>query len=104
MVRVTILYPNRPGSRFDVEYYLNTHVPTISRLLESVIKDLTVDIGARGAGTESSPPFVAIFAITCESVEAFTTGFAPHAAQLQGDIANYTDVEPIVQISDIRIG
>jgi hypothetical protein len=27
----------------------------------------------------------------------------PHYAELQGDIANYTDIEPIVQISELRI-
>ena len=27
MVKVSVLYPNKPGSRFDVEYYLNTHMP-----------------------------------------------------------------------------
>ena len=27
MVKVSVLYPNKPGSRFDIEYYLNTHMP-----------------------------------------------------------------------------
>jgi hypothetical protein len=27
----------------------------------------------------------------------------PHYAELQGDIPNYTDIEPVVQIGDIRI-
>jgi hypothetical protein len=28
----------------------------------------------------------------------------PHYKELQGDIPNYTDVEPFFQISEIRIG
>ena len=30
--------------------------------------------------------------------------FTPVAGQLQGDIPNYTNIEPVIQISDIRIG
>ncbi len=104
MIRVTVLYPNNPGSRFDIEYYLNTHVPMANKLLGSAIKALTVDIGSGGATPDTPPAFLAIFAITCESVEAFTDAFMPNAGALQGDIPNYTDVEPIIQISDIRIG
>jgi uncharacterized protein (TIGR02118 family) len=104
MVRVTVLYTNHPGSRFDVEYYLNTHVPLASKLLEPVVKDLTVDVGASGAAPDTPPPFAAIFAITCESAQAFAEAFMPNAAELQGDIPNYTDIIPILQISDIRIG
>ena len=39
----------------------------------------------------------------CESAEAFQTAFAPHAAEIMGDIANYTDIEPTIQISDVKI-
>jgi uncharacterized protein (TIGR02118 family) len=104
MIRVSVLYPNHSGSRFDIEYYLNTHIPLISQLLGAVIKNLTVDIGAHGALPGSPPPFAAIFAITCDSAEAFAEAFRTHAAQLQSDIPNYTDIEPILQISEIRIG
>jgi hypothetical protein len=30
------------------------------------------------------------------------TAFAPVAGQLQGDIPNYTDIAPVIQISEIR--
>ena len=50
MVKITILYPNKPGSRFDVEYYLNTHMPMSGRLLGAAVKAITVDIGRPGPG------------------------------------------------------
>src|SRR6266404_104412 len=34
-----------------------------------------------------------------DSAEVFATAFAPHAAELQGDAPNYTDIQPVVQIS-----
>jgi hypothetical protein len=27
MIRRNILYPNTPGSRFDLDYYFGTHMP-----------------------------------------------------------------------------
>jgi hypothetical protein len=27
MIKLSILYPNKPGSRFDIDYYIGTHMP-----------------------------------------------------------------------------
>jgi uncharacterized protein (TIGR02118 family) len=102
MVKVSVLYPNRPGSRFDVEYYLNTHMPMSASLLGPTIKAITVEIGV--SGPDQLPPFAAICGFTCETVEDFMGAFSPVAGQLQGDIPNYTDIAPVIQISEIRIG
>jgi uncharacterized protein (TIGR02118 family) len=104
MVKISILYPNQPGSRFDVEYYLNTHMPMSSKLLGSAIKSVSVEIGRNGVTPNEPPPFAAICGFTCETMEDFTAAFTPVAADLQGDIPNYTDVTPVIQVSDIRIG
>src|SRR4051794_22109586 len=103
MVRITILYPNTPGSRFDVEYYLNTHMPMSARLLGAAVKAITVDIGRPGLGGEPAP-FAAICGFACETVEDFMGAFTPVASELQGDIPQYTDIEPVIQVSDLRIG
>ena len=102
MVKISVLYPNTPGSRFDVEYYLNTHMPMSARLLGPAIKAITVEIGV--PGPQGPPPFAAICAFTCETVADFTQAFTPVAGELQGDIPKYTDIEPVIQISEIRIG
>ena len=104
MVKVSVLYPNKPGARFDVEYYLNTHMPMSARLLGPAVKAITVEIGRPGLGADDVPPFAAICGFTCETVEDFVQAFTPVASQLQGDIPTYTDITPVVQISDIRLG
>lgn len=104
MVKISVLYPTRPGSRFDVEYFLNTHMPMAEKLLGAAVKAISVEIGRSGETPDQSPPFAAICGFTCESVQAFNTAFLPIATKLQGDIPNYTDIEPIIQVSDIRIG
>ena len=104
MIKVSILYPNKTGSRFDVEYDLNVHMPLANKLLESAIKAVSVEIGLSGATPNEMPPYAAIVGFTCETVEAFNQAFLAHAAELQADIPKYTDIEPVIQVSVIRIG
>ena len=102
MIKVSVLYPSRPGNRFDVDYYLTVHMPMAARLLGAAVKEIAVEIGI-GGGTPGEPaPYAAIVGFTCESVDTFTAAFMPVADQLQGDIRNYTDIEPVIQISEIR--
>ncbi|MBB5060491.1 uncharacterized protein (TIGR02118 family) [Granulicella aggregans] len=103
MVKVTILYPNSLESRFDVDYYLEKHMPRSIELLGAALKGVSVEIGMAKDLTGGLPPFAAICAFTCESLEAFLTAFAPHASELQGDMENYTDARAIVQVSELRI-
>jgi uncharacterized protein (TIGR02118 family) len=102
MIKVSILYPSKPGSRFDVDYYVQVHMPMAVRLLGSAVKAVSVEIGVSGAMPEQPAPFAAIAGFTCESVQAFSAAFMPVADQLQGDIPKYTDIEPVIQVSEIR--
>jgi len=103
MVRVSIFYPSKPGSRFDVDYYLETHMPLAIGLLGAAVKAVSVEIGIVGGLPETLPPFTAICVFTCDSIEAFTSAFLPNADVLQGDIPNYTDIAPVIQMSEIRL-
>jgi uncharacterized protein (TIGR02118 family) len=102
MIKVTVLYPNAPETRFDVEYYLQKHMPRSIDLLGAALKSVSVEIGLDSSLTGEPAPFVAICAFTCESADAFIAAFAPPAAELQGDIKNYTNAKAIVQVSELR--
>ncbi len=101
MVKVSIYFPNMPGSRFDVDYYTNVHMPLVMKSLVSAVRAVSVEIGVSGAKVQQPPPFRAVAAFTCESVKAFSEAFLPHAAELKGDIPNYTDIEPVIQVSQV---
>ena len=103
MVSITILYPNKPGAHFDADYYLAVHMPRSIELLEPALKGVSVEMGKSGSLPDQPAPFFAICSFTCESVDAFMTSFMPHMAELQGDIPNYTDVEAVIQISELKI-
>jgi len=103
MIKVTILYPNAPGSHFDADYYVNVHMPLAIELLGTVLKGVSAEIGVAGAVADQPPAFAAVCAFTCESLSAFNEAIQPHASALQGDIPNYTDIVPIIQISELRL-
>jgi uncharacterized protein (TIGR02118 family) len=103
MVRVSILYPNSPGSRFDFDYYLKTHVPMAQRLLGDSLKGLSVERGLMGTVPAEPPAYIAMCQLLFESVDAFLAAFLPHAEVLQGDIGNYTDIDAVIQFNQIEM-
>ena len=105
MTRISILYPNNKGSRFDIDYYIGTHMPLSIELLSGNpgFKGVCVERGLRGAGPGSDPAYIAMCHFLFDSVESFMAAFAPHVAQLQGDMSNYTDIKPIIQISEVLL-
>ncbi len=103
MVRINILYPI--GGRFDMDYYLNTHMPRSIELLsrgEGYV-GVSVERGLGGATPGSEPAFVALCQYAFNSIDDFMAVFMPHAEELQGDMPNYTDIEPIIQFSEVEI-
>ena len=103
MIKLSVLYPNKPGSHFDAEYYLNTHMAMAARLLGPAAKAITVEIGRPGPDGKPAP-FAAIGAFVAESMEEFTQVLTPVLGELVADIPNYTNIEPVLQYSDIRMG
>jgi uncharacterized protein (TIGR02118 family) len=101
MIKVIVVYPKKAGSRFDADYYLNVHMPMTAKLLGPAMKAVTAEIGISGGAPGEPPAFAAVAGFTCESVETFMQAFMPVVDQLQGDIPNYTDIEPVIQISNL---
>jgi hypothetical protein len=48
MIKVSILYPNKPGSHFDMNYYVTKHMPMAMRLLSKGLRKTEVDAGLHG--------------------------------------------------------
>src|SRR4029453_1352698 len=105
MVKISILYPTTPEATFDMEYYLRTHMPMSLERLRTHPGFMALSVERGVPGTQSTPPpgYVAMFQYTFATAEDFVAAFMPHAAVLQGDIANYTTIAPIVQFSTIEI-
>ena len=97
------MYPNNDAATFDIDYYSNTHVPMVGKLLGDALKGGTVDSGIAGGGPGEEAPFIAMGHLTFETVEAFQNSFGPNAERILADLPNFTNTQPQIQISEIKV-
>jgi uncharacterized protein (TIGR02118 family) len=103
MIKVSVLYPHTPGCRFDIDDYCNRHMAMVKTLLGEACKGIAVDRGVAGDAAGSPPLYVAVGHLYFESVDAFRAAFAPHEAAIVADIGNYTDIAPLLQVSEVVV-
>jgi uncharacterized protein (TIGR02118 family) len=104
MIKVSVMYPNTPGARFDHDYYREKHMPLVKGRMGDYCRFYTIDKGLAGGEPGAPATYVGMCHIFCDSVEDFQAGFGPHAGEILGDIQNYTDLSPVIQISDVVVG
>ena len=103
MIKVTFLYPNQEDGRFDMEYFLNKHMPLSIEKLSPSLKGVSVEQGVSGGEPGSSPAYSVLCHLTFDSIEAFLEAYLPHAQVLQEDIPHYTDIAPVTQFSEVKL-
>ena len=102
MIRVTILYPNQPGSNFDHKYFTEKHLPLAKELLGPLgLVRIEVDKGISAPDPKVPAPFVVIAHDIFNSVDDVHSTFKAVGRQLMADISNFTNAQPQVQISEM---
>jgi uncharacterized protein (TIGR02118 family) len=83
MVRVTVLYPNEAGKRFDHVYYASKHLPLVmERLKGSGMLRYEVDKGLAGGGPGAPAPFVAACHLYFNAAADFQKGIGAHGTEI----------------------
>lgn len=95
LIKVSVIYPSKEGANFDMDYYLNKHIPMVSGFLGDAVKGASVEKGLEGQ------PYMAIACLYFESISSFEASFGPHAEKTMADVPNYTNIEPVIQISEV---
>jgi len=103
MIKVSVLYANGEGKKFDMAYYCDKHIPMVKQKLGAACKRIDVDQGLGGPQPRSRPSFAAMGHLSFDTVDAFQSAFGPHAEAIMADIPNYTDIEPIIQVSEVKM-
>ena len=102
MIRVSALYPSEEGKKFDVKYYVKTHMPLVHEQFgELGLVRTEVDEGVSGAAPGEAPPFACIGHLYFNSIADFHKAMEAHGKEVMGDVPNYTDIPPQIQISEI---
>ena len=103
MIKVSVLYPNDEGTSFNMDYYCNSHMPMVREKLGGACKNIAVEGGLGGGVPDSPPTYVAMGHLYFDSVEDFQSAFGPHADAIMSDIPNYTNAQPVIQISQVHL-
>jgi uncharacterized protein (TIGR02118 family) len=97
------MYPNRPGAQFDYDYYRDQHLPLIKRRMGAALKYYTIDKGLAGGTPNAAATYVAMCHLLCDTLDAYQSAFGPSAREISGDIQKFTDVTPVLQISEVVV-
>jgi uncharacterized protein (TIGR02118 family) len=103
MITVNVLYPNKDDAKFDMDYYLASHIPMLKRVLGSALKGCVVEQGLGGREPGTKAEFAVLCHLRFDSVESYQQAMGPVADQVRDDVANYASEAPIVQLSDVRV-
>jgi uncharacterized protein (TIGR02118 family) len=103
MVKVSVLYPQKDGANFDMNYYLTKHMPLVRQRLGAALKGLSVDQGLAGAAPNSPAPFAALGHLLFDSVADVQSALGAHGPELMADVPNFTNIQPTVQISEVKM-
>ena len=93
-VKVSVLYPASEGSTFDMAYYNSKHREIVERALGPV--EFTCEEGLPGQ------PFMATGHLVYESMDVMQQAMGgPDAGEALGDVPNFTNITPQMQIGTI---
>ena len=93
MIRLSVFYPSTEGATFDHDYYRDKHVPLCVSTWS--LKGAEIEKGIDG-------PYVAAVHFKFESLDAVGAAMGSEGtAAVMADVANYTTIAPVLQISEI---
>jgi uncharacterized protein (TIGR02118 family) len=84
-----------------MDYYSNNHMPMVASLLGDALKFLEIDKGLSGRTPDDPIPNLAIGYLYFDQLSDYQNSFGPNAEKIVSDIPNYTNIQPVVQISEV---
>ena len=96
---VSVIYQLAPGQKFNLDYYMKTHIPMVGSLLGPCgLKSTQV---LHGIGSPSGTAAAEVIGLLeFDSLEVFGAAMEKHGAAVLGDIPNFTDSQPSIQFNE----
>jgi len=93
MIKLTVSYPSGEGTTFDHDYYAQSHIPMCNSTFAPVKTE--IEKGING-------PNVAAVSFYFASMDAMQSALSsPGMGEVMADVANYTNVAPVMQVSEL---
>jgi uncharacterized protein (TIGR02118 family) len=75
----------------------------VQQTVGAACKSMAVEQGLAGGAPGAPPTYAAMGHLYFESLAAFEAAFLPHAQELLADVPNYTNIQPVIQISEVKM-
>ena len=102
MIKVAIFYPNGEGKTFNMDYYSNKHMPMAASLFGDSLKAMSIDKGLANGTPDEPVQYLAIGYFYFETMSSFENSMGPNSEKLKADVPNYTNIQPVIQISEVQ--
>lgn len=101
LIKISVMYPYAEGKTFNMEYYETKHMPMVADFLGSNLVRYTIEKGLSSGIPDQPLPFLAIGAFYVKSLSEYQAAVAPNRDAIRADFANYTDVIPVILVSEV---
>lgn len=101
LIKVSIMYPFAEGKTFNMEYYETKHMPMVAGFLGSNLVKYTIEKGLASGIPNQPLPYMAIGTFYVKSLDDYQAAIAPNRDAIRADFANYTNVAPIILVSEV---
>lgn len=101
LIKISVMYPYAEGKTFNMEYYETKHMPMVAGFLGSNLVKYTIEKGLSSGIPNQPLPFLAIGTFYVKSLSEYQAAVAPNRDAIRADFANYTDVIPVILVSEV---
>lgn len=101
LVKISIMYPYAEGKTFNMEYYETKHMPMVASCLGANLVKYTIEKGLSSGIPNQPLPFMAVGTFYVKSLSEYQAAVAPKRDEFRADFANYTNVLPIILVSEV---
>ena len=102
LFKVAILYPSGDGKTFDLHYYETKHMPMVAGLLGKNLKFYEIDKGLSGRTPSDKVPYLAVGSFYIKDTAEYNKAIAQNRQTIINDFKNYTNIQPVIQISEVE--
>jgi uncharacterized protein (TIGR02118 family) len=101
LIKVSIMYPFAEGKTFNMEYYETKHMPMVAGFLGSNLVKYTIEKGLASGIPNQPLPYMAIGIFYVKSLDDYQSAIGPNRDAIRADFANYTNIAPVILVSEV---
>lgn len=101
LIKISVMYPFAEGKTFNMEYYETKHMPMVAGYLGTNLVKYTIEKGLASGLPNQVLPYTAIGTFYVKSLSEYQAAIAPNRDAIRADFANYTNVNPVILVSEV---